>query len=322
MGNADGLPPWQSISTLCVNLADDLGHLFIELVFLHDPGFCMSSNRISLFCQVGKETGEHGDVWERHMGEVLGYNITGPCEPLEPNGSIETREIKEGLLLENKARLVVQGHRQEEGIDYDEVFAPVARIEAIRLFLAYALFMDFTVYQMDVKSAFLYGTIEEEVYVSQPPGFMDLVFLDRVYKVEKLYMVFIKLLEPDDIIFGSTKRTIDQQKEGIFLSQEKYVSDILKKFGFSSVKSASTPIETHKPLSIDAAGTDTKIHVDNESGICVVKNPVYHLKTKHIEIEHHFIRDSYEKRLIEMVKIHTDYNVADLLTKAFDVTRL
>ncbi|GKG58178.1 putative ribonuclease H-like domain-containing protein, partial [Tanacetum coccineum] len=71
----------------------------------------------------------------------------------------------------NKARLVVQGYTQEEGIDYDEVFASVARIEAIRLFLAYASFMNFVVYQMDVKSAFLYGKIEEEVYVCQPPGF-------------------------------------------------------------------------------------------------------------------------------------------------------
>nr|GFA81640.1 putative ribonuclease H-like domain-containing protein [Tanacetum cinerariifolium] len=65
----------------------------------------------------------------------------------------------------------------------------------------------------------------------------------------------------------------------------------------------------------------TKIHVDNESAIYVVKNPVYHSKTNHIEIRYHFIRDSYEKRLIKMVKIHMDYNVADLLTKAFDVTR-
>ncbi|GKG15235.1 hypothetical protein Tco_0354835, partial [Tanacetum coccineum] len=65
----------------------------------------------------------------------------------------------------------------------------------------------------------------------------------------------------------------------------------------------------------------TKIHVDNESAICVVKNPVYHSKTKHIEIRYHFIRDSYEKKLIEMVKIHTDYNVAYLLTNAFAVTR-
>nr|GEY72417.1 copia protein [Tanacetum cinerariifolium] len=90
-----------------------------------------------------------------------------------------------GIVVRNKARLVAQGHRQEEGIDYDEVFAPVARIEAIRLFLSYASFIDFTIYQMDVKSAFLYGTIKEEVYVSQPPGFMDPKFPDRVYKVEK-----------------------------------------------------------------------------------------------------------------------------------------
>nr|GFA96174.1 putative RNA-directed DNA polymerase [Tanacetum cinerariifolium] len=77
------------------------------------------------------------------------------------------------------------GHTQEEGIDYDEVFAPVARIEAIRLFLAYASFKDFVVYQMNVKSAFLYGRIEEEVYVCQPPGFKDPNFPDKVYKVEK-----------------------------------------------------------------------------------------------------------------------------------------
>nr|GFA39616.1 retrovirus-related Pol polyprotein from transposon TNT 1-94 [Tanacetum cinerariifolium] len=78
-----------------------------------------------------------------------------------------------------------QGHTQEEGIDYEEVFALVARIEAIKLFLAYASFMGFPMYQMDVKSAFLYGTIEEEVYVCQPPGFEDLENLDKVYKVVK-----------------------------------------------------------------------------------------------------------------------------------------
>ena len=90
-----------------------------------------------------------------------------------------------GIVIRNKARLVAQGYTQEEGIDYEEVFAPVARIEAIRLFLAYATFMGFTVYQMDVKSAFLYGTIEEEVYVSQPPGFIDPDHPDKVYKVVK-----------------------------------------------------------------------------------------------------------------------------------------
>ncbi|GJR03703.1 putative ribonuclease H-like domain-containing protein [Tanacetum coccineum] len=84
------------------------------------------------------------------------------------------------------------GHTQEEGIDYDEVFAPVARIEAIRIFLAYASYMGFTVYQMDVKSAFLYGQIEEEVYVCQPPGFEDPDHPDKVYKVVKALYGLIK----------------------------------------------------------------------------------------------------------------------------------
>nr|GEZ16695.1 putative ribonuclease H-like domain-containing protein [Tanacetum cinerariifolium] len=110
-----------------------------------------------------------------------------------PNGkrSIGTKWIfrnkkdERGIVVRNKARLVAQGHTQEEGIEYEEVFAPVARIEAIRLFLAYASFMGFMVYQMDVKSAFLYGTIKEEVYVCQPLGFEDPDHPDKVYKVVK-----------------------------------------------------------------------------------------------------------------------------------------
>nr|GEY35799.1 putative ribonuclease H-like domain-containing protein [Tanacetum cinerariifolium] len=90
-----------------------------------------------------------------------------------------------GIVVRNKARLDAQGHTQEEGINYEEVFAPVARIEAIRLFLAYASFMGFMVYQIDINSAFLYGTIEEEVYVCQPPGFKDPDHPDKVYKVVK-----------------------------------------------------------------------------------------------------------------------------------------
>nr|GEW16247.1 copia protein [Tanacetum cinerariifolium] len=94
---------------------------------------------------------------------------------------LDEREI----VIRNKARLVAQGHTQEKGIDYDEVFAPVARIEAISLFLTYALFKDFVVYQMDVKSAFDYGKVKEEVYVCQPLGFEDPDFSNKVYKVEK-----------------------------------------------------------------------------------------------------------------------------------------
>nr|GEY47629.1 hypothetical protein [Tanacetum cinerariifolium] len=95
------------------------------------------------------------------------------------------KKDERGIVVRNKARLVAQGHTQEEGIDYEEVFTPVARIEAIRLFLAYAFLMGFMVYQMDVKSAFLYGTIKEEVYVCQPLGFEDPDYPDKVYKVVK-----------------------------------------------------------------------------------------------------------------------------------------
>ncbi|GJV94276.1 putative ribonuclease H-like domain-containing protein [Tanacetum coccineum] len=133
-------------------------------------------------------------------------------------------------------KLVAQGYTQEEGIDYDEVFALVARIEAIRLLLAYASFMRFIVYQIDVKSAFLYGTIKEEVYVCQPPGFKDPQFQDKVYKVM-------------------------QRDDGIFISQDKYVADILNKFDFSSVKTASTLIETNKALLKDEEAEDVDVHL-------------------------------------------------------------
>nr|GEV21141.1 hypothetical protein [Tanacetum cinerariifolium] len=94
----------------------------------------------------------------------------------------ENKKDERGIVIKNKARLVAQGRTQAEGIDYDEVFSPVARIEAIRLFLAYPSFKDFVVYQMNVRSAFLYGKIKEEVYVCQPHGFEDLDFPDKVYK--------------------------------------------------------------------------------------------------------------------------------------------
>nr|GEV56825.1 retrovirus-related Pol polyprotein from transposon TNT 1-94 [Tanacetum cinerariifolium] len=93
---------------------------------------------------------------------------------LRPMGTkwvLKNKKNEKRIVIRNKAKLVAQGHTQEEGIDYDEVFRPIARTEAIKLLLAYASFMRFTVYKMDVKSAFLYGIIDEEVYVMQPPGF-------------------------------------------------------------------------------------------------------------------------------------------------------
>ncbi|GJT28574.1 putative ribonuclease H-like domain-containing protein, partial [Tanacetum coccineum] len=129
----------------------------------------------------------------------------------------------------------------------------VARIEAIRLFLAYASFKDFVVYQMDVKSAFLYGKIKEEVYVCQPSGFEDPEFHDKVYKIEKALYGLHQALR--------AWTSSDTKHDGIFISQDKYVEDILKKFGFSTVKTASTPMETSKPLLKDAEAKDVDVHL-------------------------------------------------------------
>nr|GEW84139.1 ribonuclease H-like domain-containing protein [Tanacetum cinerariifolium] len=137
------------------------------------------------------------------------------------------KKDKRGVVVRNKACLVLQGHRQQERINYDEVFAHVARIEAIRIFLAFASYMGFIVYQMDVKSAFLYGTIDEEVYVTQPPGFVDPKFPNKVYKVVK-------------DLYG-----LHQAPKGC-------------------VKTTSTPTETQKPLVKDeeAADVDSMLVLD------------------------------------------------------------
>nr|GEX14171.1 hypothetical protein [Tanacetum cinerariifolium] len=154
----------------------------------------------------------------------------------------------------NKARIVAQGHTQEEGIDYEEVFAHVARIEAIRLFLAYASYMGFTVYQMDVKSAFMYGTINEEVYVMQPPGFQDPGFPHRVYKVEK---AMYGLHQASRAWYGLQ---VLQKKDGIFLSQDKYVGDILIKFRYTDIRSAKTPMDRENPWGKDETSKDMDLH--------------------------------------------------------------
>nr|GEY12983.1 hypothetical protein [Tanacetum cinerariifolium] len=206
---------------------------------------------------------------------------------------LKNKKDERGIMIRNKARIVAQGHTQEEGIDYEEVFASVAKIEAIRLFLAYASFMGFTIYQMDVKSAFLYGTIDEEVYVMQPPGFQDLEFPEKIYKVEKaihyLSESIVVQVCVDDIIFGSSNLQLCrefealmhenfqmsamgeltfflslqvlQKKDDIFLLQDKYVGDILKKFGYSDVRSANTLIDKENPWGKDRPGKNVELHL-------------------------------------------------------------
>ncbi|GKC60241.1 putative ribonuclease H-like domain-containing protein [Tanacetum coccineum] len=425
----------QSINTVSTNI--NTGTLNINIVSPNDPSMP------SL-----EETGIFGEAYDdEDVGAEADLNNleTTMNVSLIPTTRIHKDHPKEQIIrdlnLETQTRRMINFLKK------------MLWIEAIRLFFAYASFMGFIMYQMDVKSAFLYGTIEEEVYVCQPPSFEDPQFPDKVYKVEKAlyglhqaprawYETLSTYLLENRFRRGTIDKTlfikkdrglqVQQKEDGIFISQDKYVADILKKFDFVIVKTASTPIETNKALikdeeaedvdvhlyrsmigslmylkasrpdimlcvrmqdspfdlevfsdsdyaraSLDRKSTtrgcqflgkrliswqckkqtivaksttkaeyvaatnccrhvlwiqnqmldygfnfmNTKIYIDNESTICIVKNPVFHSKTKHIEIRHHFIRDSYEKKLIQVINIHTDHNVADLLTKAFNVSR-
>nr|GEU71516.1 hypothetical protein [Tanacetum cinerariifolium] len=166
------------------------------------------------------------------------------------------KKDERGIVFRNKARLVAQGQTQEEGIDYEEVFALVARIEAIRLFLAYASFMGFMVYQMDVKSTFLYGTIEEEVAWYETLA--NYLLENRFHRGKIDQTLFIKKQKGDILL---VQIYVKQKNDGIFISQDKYVAEILKKFGLTEGKSASTPIDAEKPLPKDPGGEDVDVHI-------------------------------------------------------------
>ncbi|GJU45077.1 retrovirus-related pol polyprotein from transposon TNT 1-94 [Tanacetum coccineum] len=165
---------------------------------------------------------------EIHEFERLDVWILVPCPdniliiPLKWIFKIKLDEY--GDVLKNKARLVAKGYRQEAGIDFEESFAPVARLEAIRLFIAHAASMNMVIFQMDVKTAFLNGELNEVVYVSQPEGFVD------------------------------PGLQVSQSPRGIFINQSKYAQEILKKFGFDTCTPIDTPMAERPDLDEDKGG--------------------------------------------------------------------
>jgi hypothetical protein len=261
------------------------------------------------------------EVW--HLVPCPNQNVVGT------KWVFRNKQDEHGVVTRNKARLVAKGYSQVEGLDFGETYAPVARLESIRILLAYATYHGFNLYQMDVKSAFLNGPIKEVVYVEQPPGFEDSEYPNHVYKLSKaLYgleqaprawyeclrdflitngfkvgkadsTLFTKTIENDlfvcqiyvdDIIFGSTNKFIceefsrimiqkfkmsmmgelkyflgfqfKQLQEGTFISQMKYIQDILTKFGMKDAKPIKTPIGTNGHLDLDTGGksVDQKVY--------------------------------------------------------------
>nr|GEW30011.1 retrotransposon protein, putative, unclassified [Tanacetum cinerariifolium] len=190
----------------------------------------------------------------------------------------KNKRDEENTVIRNKSRLVARGYAQKEGLDFEESFTPVARLEAVRLFIAYAAHKSFTIYLMDVKTSFLYGPLKEEVYVNQPDGFVDPYHPDQVYRLKKAlyglkqalrawYDELSKLLLSKGLrlngsfatlkipfIWVSGIRLIHQSPRGIFINQVKNAQEILVKHGMTSCDGIGTPMAT-KHLDADLSGT-------------------------------------------------------------------
>nr|GEW90539.1 putative ribonuclease H-like domain-containing protein [Tanacetum cinerariifolium] len=225
--------------------------------------------------------------------------------PIGTKWVLKNKKDVRGIVIRNKARLVTQRHTQEERIDYEEVFAPIARIEAIRLFLAYASFMGFTVYQMDVKSAFLYGTIDEEdKYVGdilKKFRYSDVRYLKGHPKLGLWYPREspFDLVAYSDSDYGGAAQDRKSTTRGCQFFGRRLISWQCKK------------------QKIMATSTTEAEYVAAASGC----GQVLWIKNQLLDYGHHFIRDCFEKKLISVDHIHTDDNVADLLTKPFNAGR-
>nr|GEU81096.1 retrovirus-related Pol polyprotein from transposon TNT 1-94 [Tanacetum cinerariifolium] len=213
---------------------------------------------------------------------------------------------EEGVVTKNKVRLVAKGYIQEEGIDYDETFALVARLKAIRIFLAYASYKRFIVYQMDVKSAFLNGKISEEVYVEQPRGFESSEFPNHVCKLNKALYGLKQAprawyqANPKDPHLVVVKRIFRKStSRGCQILGGKLICWSAKKQTSVAMSSAEAEYVTVVPICV----------------IAILNNPVLYSRTKHIDITYHFIRDHILKGDIGLYFVPTDLQLADIFTK-------
>nr|GEX20780.1 hypothetical protein [Tanacetum cinerariifolium] len=298
-----------------------------------------------------------------------------------------------GGILKNKARLVSRSYRQEEGIYFKESFAPVARLEAIRIFLAYAAHKNMVVYQMDVKTAFFNGNLREEVYVSQPDRFVDPDNPNHVYKLKK---ALYGLKQAPRACFGSCdpvntpmveKSKLDEDKKGKSIDPSHYygmigtllyliasspdlqiaicmcaryqayrkaptcdtrrsISGSMQFLGdrlisWSSKRQKSVAISSKEAEYIALSGCCAQIlwmrsqltdyglgfnkipmYRDNKSATSLCSNNVQYSKSKHINIRYHFIKENVENGVIKLYFINTEYQLADIFTKALGRERI
>nr|GEY63696.1 hypothetical protein [Tanacetum cinerariifolium] len=291
-------------------------------------------------------------------------------------------------MIRNKARLVEKGYAQEEGIDFKESFAPVARFEAVRIFIAYAAHKSFLIFQMDVKTAFLNGPLKEEVYVAQPDGFVDPDHPKKAkYTLEILYkhgmdkgqsigtsmatkpkldadlsgnpvdqtdyrskirsLMYLTSSKPDivqaDSSFELTAFSdadhagcIDFRKStsrGIQFLGDKLVSWMSKKQNYTAMSSAKAEFVALSASCALVMWMRTQLqdygfnynkiplYCDSQSAIAISCNPVQRSRTKHIHTQYHFIKEHVKNGIIELYFVRTEYQLADMFTKALPEDR-
>ncbi|GKA39093.1 retrovirus-related pol polyprotein from transposon TNT 1-94 [Tanacetum coccineum] len=223
-----------------------------------------------------------------------------------------------GGVLKNKDCLVAKGYRQEDGIDFEESFVPVARIEAIRIFLAYVAHKNMVVFQMDVKTAFINRILKEEVYVSEPEGFVNQDHPNHVFRLKKA-------------LYG-LKQAPRACPKGIFINQSKYALEMLKKYGFKKSDDVDIPMvgqskldenpnrtlvdPTHYQEMVAKIQGKIPLYSDSKSAIALSCNTVQHSRTKHIVVHYHSIKEQVENEVVELYFVKINYQLADIFTKA------
>ncbi|GKE46891.1 retrovirus-related pol polyprotein from transposon TNT 1-94 [Tanacetum coccineum] len=232
-----------------------------------------------------------------------------------------------GGLLKNKARLVAQGFRKEEGIDFEESFVPVARIEAIRIFVTNAANKNMTIFQMDVKTTLLNGDLKEEVYVSQPEGFVDQYNPSQVCSGS-----YTRHTESGKQLITDTDHAGCQDTRRSTSGNTQFLGD--KLVSWSSKKQKSTTISSTVAEYITLSGCCAQIiwmrsqltyyvfqfnkiplYCDNKSAISICCNNVQHSRAKHIDVRYHFIKEQVENEIVELYFVRTEYQLAGIFTR-------
>nr|GEZ81360.1 retrovirus-related Pol polyprotein from transposon TNT 1-94 [Tanacetum cinerariifolium] len=214
----------------------------------------------------------------------------------------KNKKDEDQTVIRNKARLVAKGYAHEEGIDFEESFAAVARLEAVLIFIAYAAHKSFLIYQIDVKIAFLNGPLKEEVYVAQPDGFVDPDHPEKVYRLRKALYGLKQAPRAwyDKLSTFLTSKGFTKEAEYVALSascnQVLWIRTQLKDYGFDNNK--------------------VPLYFDSQSAITISCNPVQHFRTKHIAIRYHFIKEHVERDIVELYSVRTKYQLTDMFTKA------